>query len=100
ATASIAHGRSGYQLANGLQAHPRATRYLEGRAAPVAARARPETEPRHGSWRKDEGNDNSRRTRPQRRSAVRWVGRIGVIQRFPPGSVLTLTVFVLCVPAP
>jgi hypothetical protein len=29
-----------------------------------------------------------------------WFGRIGVIQRFSPGSVLTLTVFVLCVPAP
>jgi hypothetical protein len=31
---------------------------------------------------------------------VQWFGRIGVIQRFSPGSVLTLTVFVLCVPAP
>lgn len=31
---------------------------------------------------------------------VQWFGRIGVTQRFSPGSVLTLTVFVLCVPAP
>lgn len=31
---------------------------------------------------------------------VQWFGRIGVIQRFSPGSVLTLTVSVLCVPAP
>ena len=31
---------------------------------------------------------------------VQWFGRIGVIQRFSAGSVLTLTVFVLCVPAP
>jgi hypothetical protein len=31
---------------------------------------------------------------------AQWFGRIGVIQRFSPGSVLTLTVFVLCVPAP
>ena len=31
---------------------------------------------------------------------VQWFARIGVIQRFSPGSVLTLTVFVLCVPAP
>jgi hypothetical protein len=31
---------------------------------------------------------------------TQWFGRIGVIQRFSLGSVLTLTVFVLCVPAP
>lgn len=31
---------------------------------------------------------------------AQWFGRIGVIQGFSPGSVLTLTVFVLCVPAP
>jgi hypothetical protein len=31
---------------------------------------------------------------------VQWFGRIGVIQHFSPGSVLTLTVSVLCVPAP
>jgi hypothetical protein len=31
---------------------------------------------------------------------VQWFGRIGVIQRFSAGSTLTLTVFVLCVPAP
>ena len=31
---------------------------------------------------------------------TQWFARIGVIQRFSAGSVLTLTVFVLCVPAP
>ena len=31
---------------------------------------------------------------------TQWFGRIGVIQRFSVGSVLTLTVYVLCVPAP
>jgi hypothetical protein len=31
---------------------------------------------------------------------TQWFGRIGVIQRFSQGSTLTLTVFVLCVPAP
>jgi len=31
---------------------------------------------------------------------VQWFGRIGVTQRFSTGSVLTLTVYVLCVPAP
>jgi hypothetical protein len=31
---------------------------------------------------------------------TQWFGRIGVIQTFSPGSILTLTIFVLCVPAP